>query len=120
MSNMNSKPTLSAKSLKVNSQVMKTVRIAYEEVKQGLPPNYGAPDVRSVSACNNYERVRIACLTAMKVNGALPMWRRGTRIPGWLATELTNFNQEVRLGLETNLVVNLSPGEHEMEAPQYY
>ena len=120
MTNVTQKPILGRADIKTKTPIMQVLRLAYEEVQQGLPPNYDNHLLRDDAHCQNYERVRIACLSAMRVHGALPKWRKNTLVPLWLALEVLNFNQEIQFGLEMNLVVDLSPGTHEVEASRAY
>jgi len=112
--------TLAARSINWSHPAMPAVRQGYHEIKHGLAPNYDSAITYRPGACANYERARLACLDVMRQAGKLPVWRAGTRIPVWLSNAISSVNQEIRLGLEANLVVDLSPGEHPVSVGEVY
>ena len=98
-------------------------RVAYDEVRDGLPPDYDRDWRKAVEGRRHclsrgplayeavqrvYERTREACLV-LKLAGRLPAWPRNQRVPREIERTLRELAQEARVGREANLVVTLTP-----------
>lgn len=83
---------ISASALEPNHPIVRPIRRAYLEVRQGMPADYDV--FKAEHHAKNYERTRLACVEALATSGRLPLWRGTERIPAWIELSLTEVKHD--------------------------
>lgn len=73
---------VSVRALEPNHPLVRPIRRAYLEVRQGAPADYDV--FKAEHAAKNYERTRLACVEALAQSGSLPLWRGNEGVPAWI------------------------------------